>query len=122
MCVSLCACSWFNHTNTQALPKCRFTVSSRCGGVPWDGPGSSSCGATYKWLVVGPQRWQHKANTMRHFGVQLERVQVPLLHAWAISIYKSQVCSLLQHSNPHHCVLAFVSWSGMRKPDWCTAD
>lgn len=93
-------CSWCNHTNTRALPMCRFTVSKRYGGVsvaPWDdtGSGSGSGSATYKWLIVGPRSWQHKTNTQAHFGVQLERVQVPLLHAWAISIHKSQVCSLL---------------------------
>jgi hypothetical protein len=46
---------------------------------------------TYKTLVVGPQTWTHTANTRDYFGVKLTRTQLPLLHAWAITVHKSQV-------------------------------
>lgn len=84
---------WFNHTTIKALPKCRFTVSDRCGGIPAAAAGGGGpSGLAYKWLIVGPQCWTHKTNTRYHYGLKMTRVQLPLLHAWAITVHKSQVC------------------------------
>lgn len=45
----------------------------------------------YKTLIIGPQTWTHVANTRDHYGVRATRTQLPLLHAWAITVHKSQV-------------------------------
>jgi hypothetical protein len=85
---------------------CRFTVNKQRGGADaaagsWGdvlggtGSGSNSSsapgGMAYKWLVVGPQEYKYRTNTRVHFGVQMVRMQIPLIHAWAITVHKSQV-------------------------------
>lgn len=70
------------HTSLDATGSSDFAGSSSRGGV------------MYKKLIVGPQTWTHTTNTREHWGIQLTRMQLPLLHAWAITVHKSQVCVL----------------------------
>jgi hypothetical protein len=105
-CSLCCRCawlrSWLNHTNTTELPLCRFVDTRKLGGASaaaaagLGGPGAycidgDESGVRYIRLIIGPQAWTHTTSTLLHFHVRLTRTQLPLLHAWAITVHKSQV-------------------------------
>lgn len=102
----LCPCSWANHTNTIQLPRCRFTINKPfdfarfAAAAAGESSNNSSSSVIYKTLIIGPQTWTVTANTRDYFGVALTRTQLPLLHAWAITVHKSQVRSHA-HTSAH---------------------
>lgn len=74
----------------QPFDFAQFTAAASGGGsIPGSNGGSRA--VTYKTLIIGPQTWTHVANTPAHYGVRATRTQLPLLHAWAITVHKSQV-------------------------------
>jgi hypothetical protein len=114
-------CSWLNHTNTKELPRCKFTDSRQLPGeaaappraaaaaagvacIGDDGSDEAGAGAGERHirLIVGPHMWTHTTSTFQHFHVRLTRVQLPLIHAWAITVHKSQVSThKATQSNSH---------------------
>lgn len=60
-------------------------------GYGGNGNNSGGAGSCYRTLVIGPWTWTHTTATRTHWGVKLTRMQLPLIHAWAITVHKSQV-------------------------------